>query len=490
MGTNQFFKLFIEKSDIQAEPTGPKNWGREKHLYSQDVEDAFEQVETRLAHLQRTLEEGSHLTEDERNGWAMWLLASYLRTPPAFLCSADVSASMPGFMGDLFQSSYTMLATCVTNPYCIELITNRDWQIMNCEKPFFLKPDSGVVFTDRLDKWDSLILYPLTPFSCFVATGNQRRFTRVSVQKKRVFGLNNHILRWSDKSVACTTEFWEAELFMLRHAVRTNLAAGQYSPPTSGRFFSIETQKCDGKIEATILAPRGPMLMTVSESAIRPVDERARPKIPGLYDVEEGPDVTVEVRYSDNEQEIDYASAAWFMMHIGKKDRAVSFARKALQKDEKNVLSKLIMLACDATLDVGELTPEKPDDAAELAIWWALAKRDPLEGLKISSTWLRKHADHERLAQANFLCAFMVYGARLFQAFSRTGEILPYFDDNTPLPDGVIDLIKRAYSHSDSEIVSDIQRQVGDMDLKASGLAADILRVCGLNCKLRLYQKQ
>jgi hypothetical protein len=489
MGTNQFYKLWTDKSGVRTTPAGPKNWGGEDHLYSQGVEDAFEQIETRLVRLQRKLESGSHPTDDERYGWAMWLLASYLRTPAAFLCSAEVSAITHIFTGDLFRTSYAMLATCVTNPHCIELLANRDWQILTCEKPYFLKPDSGVVLTDRLDKEDCLILYPMSPFSCFLATGNQRRFSRVSVQKKRAFGLNNHILRWSDTSVACTTQFWEHEQFMLRYAVRTKLAAGQYSPPTSGRFFSIDTLKCDGKMQATILAPRGPILMTVPESAIRPVNGLERPKIPGLYDVEDCPDVAVGIRYSDDENEVDYAAAALIMMRMGQMDLAVDFARKALQKDKRDFFSKLIILAREPTADVGELTPEKPDDAAELAIWWALAKRDPLEGLKITSTWLGKHPDNERLAQANFLCAFMVYGAKFFQALCGTEEKLPYLDESTPLPDGVIDLVKRVCSHSDGAIVSEVQRQVGNIDLKASGLAADILRLCGLNYKLRLYRR-
>src|SRR5262245_50631772 len=198
---------------VQATPAGPKNWGGEENLYSQDVEDAFEKIENRLAHLQRKLESGSRPSDDERYAWAMWLLASYLRTPAAFLCSAEVSAYMRGFIGDLFHTSYAMLASCVTNPHCIELIANRNWQILVCDKPYFLKPDTGLVLTDRLDREDCLILYPLTPFSCFLATGNKRGFSKVRTQKKRAFGLNNHILRWSEASVVCTTRFWEDEQF-------------------------------------------------------------------------------------------------------------------------------------------------------------------------------------------------------------------------------------------------------------------------------------
>jgi len=229
--------------------------------------------------------------------------------------------------------------------------------------------------------------------------------------------------------------------------------------------------------------------MTVPESSIRPVNAGARPKIQGLYDVEDCSDVAIEVRYSDNEEEIDCVSVGWLMMHVGQMDLAVDFARKALQKDEKDLFSKLIILAGDPTANVGELTPRKPEEAAELAIWWALAKRDPLEGLKIASTWLVKQPEHERLAQANFLCAFMVYGAKFFQALCGKHEELPYLDDSTPLPDGVMDFVKRVCSYSDGGIVSEVQRQIGNMDLKASGLAADVLRLCGLNTTVRLYRR-
>jgi hypothetical protein len=101
LGSTQFYKLSTGKTAVQATPAGPRNWGGEENLYSKDVEDAFEKIEDKLARLQRKLEGGSSPTDDERYGWAMWLLASYLRTPAAFLCSAEVSASMCGFTGNL-----------------------------------------------------------------------------------------------------------------------------------------------------------------------------------------------------------------------------------------------------------------------------------------------------------------------------------------------------------------------------------------------------
>jgi Protein of unknown function (DUF4238) len=207
MGTDRFYKLSFQQSVVKATRAGPRNWGTEEHLYSQGVEDAFEKIETRLAQIHTKLEGESHLTEDERYGWAMWLLASYLRTPFAFLCSAEVSATMNNVAEDLFHSGYAVLAKCVTDPYCIELITNRDWQVLKSETPYFLKPDSGVILTDRLDNKEGSILYPLSPFACFVASGDRASFGRTPVDMEGVLALNNDILRWSDRSSLARQSF-------------------------------------------------------------------------------------------------------------------------------------------------------------------------------------------------------------------------------------------------------------------------------------------
>lgn len=181
----------------------------------------------------------------------------------------------------------------------------------------------------------------------------------MSVRAERVFELNNHILSWSDRSVACTIDFWRGNAELLRRAVRTNLASGQYAPPTSGRFFSLETVQTDESIRATILGPRGPVVMTVAQSAIRPVDVAKRPTILGLYEVENAARVALEIRYSDDASEVDYAAAAQVMLRIGQSKIAVDFARKALLKDEGDVRSKLVLLAGDPNENVGQLMPRR-----------------------------------------------------------------------------------------------------------------------------------
>ncbi len=85
MGKHHFYQLSTNKTVVCAKPAGPKSWGSEEHLSSQTVEDSFAKIESKLAQLHEKMKGETDLTMDERYGWSMWLLASYLRTPAAFL---------------------------------------------------------------------------------------------------------------------------------------------------------------------------------------------------------------------------------------------------------------------------------------------------------------------------------------------------------------------------------------------------------------------
>jgi hypothetical protein len=65
---------------------------------------------------------------------------------------------------------------------------------------------------------------------------------------------------------------------------------------------------------------------------------------------------------------------------------------------------------------------------------------------------------------------------------------LPYIEDSMPLPDGIIEFLKRTYSSGKGGLVEDIQGSLADMDHRETGLAADILRICGCNARLRFYR--
>ncbi len=182
----------------------PKSFGSEENLYSQAIEDAFGDIEHRIAPIQRKLERGETLSTDQRNGWAMWLLASYLRTPLAILHSANANQAVGPFRGDFFRVGNSTLVSLAANPNCIKLIVDRHWEVLISHDPIWLKPDKGVVLTDRLDAEGCLVVYPLSPFACLVAGGRGPSYHASGVSSRRAAGLNRQILRWAERSVVCT----------------------------------------------------------------------------------------------------------------------------------------------------------------------------------------------------------------------------------------------------------------------------------------------
>ena len=104
LGGDHFIQLSLGNGTVESARAAPKIFGGEHRLYSQVIEDSFADIEGRMAPLQRKLARGEQLSVDERHGWAMWLLASYLRTPQAILRSAEVNQVVGPFRGDLFHS--------------------------------------------------------------------------------------------------------------------------------------------------------------------------------------------------------------------------------------------------------------------------------------------------------------------------------------------------------------------------------------------------
>jgi len=157
LGDDHFVRLSVSNGAVQAVRAGPKSFGSEEDLYHQVIEDAFGDIEHRIAPIHRKLERGEALSQVERNGWAMWLLASYLRTPLAILYSAEANEAVGAFRGDLFRIGTSSLVSVAANPHCIKLIADRRWEILISIDPIWLRPDKGVVLTDRLDAEGCLI---------------------------------------------------------------------------------------------------------------------------------------------------------------------------------------------------------------------------------------------------------------------------------------------------------------------------------------------
>jgi hypothetical protein len=487
LGRDHFIRLSLSDASVVADRVGPKNFGSEANLYSQEVEDSFSYIEAKLSAIQRRLGAGDRLSEDERNAWAMWLLASYLRTPQALLNNAEANQVTGTFHGEIVPTGCSWLVQLTTNADCVAMITHRQWEVLHANAPLWLKPDTGLVLTDRLDAKGCLIIYPLSPHVCFLASGHGTAQVSAKADFRRAAGINQHILRWAERSVACTAQHWARRRGDLEAAVKADLGQGRYRHPKNGKFFAVEARECDGKLELMLLAPRGPVVMTAPKGTLQPVVHQ-RPKIGGLYEAIDAPEMTLKVRLSDNENEIHFTSAALFAREHGRTDLALDFAKKALARNPEDLIAKLVILAIEPNASVGDLTPHSPDEALEFAHWLCNVKKVPLEALKLTSSWLKQYPEHHRLIGANFLCAFLVYGGRLFQFLAGGSENLPYIDDSTPLPDGIIELLEKAFHQGKGGLVEKFQLDLAGIDHQETGLTADILRICGCHSRLRLHR--
>lgn len=262
---------------------------------------------------------------------------------------------------------------------------------------------------------------------------------------------------------------------------------GTFTPPSSGQFFNVGGIACDSNLLFILLAPKGPTLLSVPKDKVRPVTGKPIVKIPGLYEVSGVPELACKIRYSDNKDELNFLSVALVLHREGRAAEAVTYAKKALARNPDELSAKLIVLCNEPGALVGNLTPKSPENAANLALWLAQVKKQPLEGLKITSLWLPKFREHEALIGVNFLCAFMHYGYRLIMLIAGKEAHLPYLDDSTPLPDGTLELIEKLFSVPARNVVHELQHSLSGMDVKATGLAADVLRLGGANFNLRFY---
>ncbi|MDP1636623.1 MAG: DUF4238 domain-containing protein [Candidatus Nitrotoga sp.] len=163
--------------------TGPKKWGAEKHLYSQELEDALGRIENRVAPVYCKLLANDPLTPKDRLIWSRWILCQFSRTPSHILELAgleeDVLASFPAFACDFTPCEIQAKIDAATNgvldfqdnEQLIPFIVLRDWMVLQpAAGEFFIKGDVPVVIHGALVDDNATIVYPLSPNHCFVAT--------------------------------------------------------------------------------------------------------------------------------------------------------------------------------------------------------------------------------------------------------------------------------------------------------------------------------
>jgi hypothetical protein len=182
--------------DIVRGRTGPVEWGAEKHLYPQELEDALAKFEHRVKRLYHKLIKGELLDPVERVLWSRWILCQFSRTPSFMIELAkleeDVLSSFPDFsdfaasidVDAKFNAALENIQSISSGNALLPFIVMRDWIVLRpAPGEFFVKSDVPVVIQGALVNDDAMIVYPLAPDRCFIATVLDR-FPPTQVQEE------------------------------------------------------------------------------------------------------------------------------------------------------------------------------------------------------------------------------------------------------------------------------------------------------------------
>ena len=147
---------------IKKGPTGRKQWGRKRGIYSKDVEHSLDQdLENKAAPIFEKLISIEEISISERKKWAHFLLSQIVRTP-SFIEYEQHACDLAG----IDQKPDHDRVGCEE---CGDLhfVANRDWcYLFAHEDDYFVRTDNPVLLTGFIERPETCLFYPLTPKIC------------------------------------------------------------------------------------------------------------------------------------------------------------------------------------------------------------------------------------------------------------------------------------------------------------------------------------
>lgn len=216
--------------------TGPKEWGAENYLYSQDLEDSLERFETLISPIYKKLLQDEVLHPTERLLWGHWLLCQYSRTPSFMIEFAKLPEDLlfrhaaPDFADLLdtetqIKAAQSHITDFATSKKLVYFLVLRDWVTFRAPQgEFFIKSDVPVIIQGPLVEESTTILYPLSPDKCFSATvvGGVFPPRQLQLEQQLEPGRSLEVVRLiastADREVICHPQHDSAELRALLSA--------------------------------------------------------------------------------------------------------------------------------------------------------------------------------------------------------------------------------------------------------------------------------
>jgi hypothetical protein len=161
----------------EVRPMG--EWAREDYIYSQSLESLFAAIETDAGVPYKKLLDMVPFSEDDRRHWVAFLIAQLFRTPSYIvrhLWGLKNIIQRDGIAYDTDTASLRRAyETLFTNDQVFDMfyrkICGHEWSLFSAgsDKGVFIRGDVPVVIggSDEGKNWR--LIYPMTPFKCFVA---------------------------------------------------------------------------------------------------------------------------------------------------------------------------------------------------------------------------------------------------------------------------------------------------------------------------------
>lgn len=213
----QIRKYWLQPSgEVQSKDVGYRDWGRERFLYSQGLEDWFQLVESDAQIPYTKLLNIVPLSEQERRQWIAFLIVQIIRTPSFMLrilpelkrFIKNGQIAFPTHAENL-RVAYERLFS--NNRFFAEfyrLISTRQWELWGSPRNGqFIRSDDPILLRGSVKQRTWQLIYPMTPFRCFVAGPNKEENPITVVPKNveladsQLWTLNKHIAKTARRSV-------------------------------------------------------------------------------------------------------------------------------------------------------------------------------------------------------------------------------------------------------------------------------------------------
>jgi hypothetical protein len=183
-GPEKLVRIYSRSVDgsIVSKDRGYRAWAREAFLYSHNLEQTFQLIESDAQRPYNKLINVVPLIEKERRCWIAFLLAQILRTPSFMLRILPAlrewikgeEIMFPVDPGSLRQAHETLFSNNALYADFFRHITAGRWELWTASSGArFIRGDNPVVVYGARGHRTLPMLYPMTPAKCFVVTSER-----------------------------------------------------------------------------------------------------------------------------------------------------------------------------------------------------------------------------------------------------------------------------------------------------------------------------